>query len=561
MMIEQAKAASRLLGVKIGHEEIPVSHLFYADDVIFIGEWSSENVQNIVLLLRCFFLVSGLKINLLKCKLMGVGMLMTEIQRMADYIGCEAATIPFVYLGLPVGANMARVDQWEEVVNKFKKHLATWKAKILSVGGRLTLLKSVLGSIAIYYMSIFKTPISIINTLESLRNKFFLGADLNEKKMTWVKWKQVMASKKDGGLGVGSLYGFNRALLYKWKWRFITSPNSLWVTIIKSIFGRDGGLCDNRPRGSSCSTWSNIIKSNFELEEKNVSLDAFVKKKVGDGNDTRFWEDKWCGDFILKDKFNRIFRLDLVDFPNVASRISLTNGASWLRRDPRGGVELQQWEALISLIASVSLSPQKDRWVWTGDGTGIFSVASARCWIDKSTLITSQIPTRWVKEVPIKVNVCIWKVLLDKLPTRVNLNIRGLNVESTRCDICDNGDETISHVVFSCQIAVDIWSQIARWWDLDIPIVHSVGELFEWLDNLVLSSSCKKAFTVVIITTIWSIWRFRNDWIFGDKKPKKAFLFDFVVSQAFLWMSNRSRKLNANWVGYLQNPSLALNSL
>ncbi|XP_021974590.1 uncharacterized mitochondrial protein AtMg01250-like [Helianthus annuus] len=39
------------------------SHLLFADDALILGEWSSINVLNLARLLRCFHLVSGLKIN------------------------------------------------------------------------------------------------------------------------------------------------------------------------------------------------------------------------------------------------------------------------------------------------------------------------------------------------------------------------------------------------------------------------------------------------------------------------------------------------------------------
>ncbi|GJV48321.1 RNA-directed DNA polymerase, eukaryota [Tanacetum coccineum] len=132
MLIERAKTANLVHRIRLDMAGIVVSHLFYADDAIFLGEWSETNVNNIMLLLQCFFLASGLKINLGKCILMGVG------------------------------ANMNRIAEWDEVIKKFKTRLSTWKAKTLSVGGRLTLIKSVLGSIAIYYMSIFKTPITVV---------------------------------------------------------------------------------------------------------------------------------------------------------------------------------------------------------------------------------------------------------------------------------------------------------------------------------------------------------------------------------------------------------------
>nr|GEW33459.1 RNA-directed DNA polymerase, eukaryota, reverse transcriptase zinc-binding domain protein [Tanacetum cinerariifolium] len=91
--------------------------------------------------------------------------------------------------GVNVGANMKRVSSWDVVINKVTAKLSSWKAKTLSVGGRLTLVKFVLGAIPTYFMSLFKVPEGVLKRLESLQNSFFLGADLGDKKITWVSWR------------------------------------------------------------------------------------------------------------------------------------------------------------------------------------------------------------------------------------------------------------------------------------------------------------------------------------------------------------------------------------
>ena len=100
--------------------------------------------------------------------------------------------------------------------------LSKWKMKSLSIGGRLTLLKSVLGSMTIFHMSIFKVPMGVLRTLESIRSHFFNGHDLGSNKASWIGWKKVLAFKDKGGLGVSSLYALNRSLMFKWIWRFYT---------------------------------------------------------------------------------------------------------------------------------------------------------------------------------------------------------------------------------------------------------------------------------------------------------------------------------------------------
>nr|GEZ89676.1 RNA-directed DNA polymerase, eukaryota [Tanacetum cinerariifolium] len=126
-----------------------------------------------------------------------------------------------------IGELMSQRSAWDDVVNKLRSRLFNWKVKTLSIGGRLTLLKLVLGASPLYYMSIFKTPKTVLKDLESIRSKFFNGADSSETKITWIAWQKVLASMRHGCLGVSSYYALNRALILKWVWRFISNDGSL----------------------------------------------------------------------------------------------------------------------------------------------------------------------------------------------------------------------------------------------------------------------------------------------------------------------------------------------
>nr|GFB21476.1 RNA-directed DNA polymerase, eukaryota, reverse transcriptase zinc-binding domain protein [Tanacetum cinerariifolium] len=82
------------------------------------------------------------------------------------------------------GDNMSRIKAWDDIILKIKSRLIKWKVKTLSIGGRLTLLKSVLGASPIYAMSIFTVPHGVLKALESIRNRFFNGADQSDHKIT-----------------------------------------------------------------------------------------------------------------------------------------------------------------------------------------------------------------------------------------------------------------------------------------------------------------------------------------------------------------------------------------
>ncbi|GJW24939.1 RNA-directed DNA polymerase, eukaryota, reverse transcriptase zinc-binding domain protein [Tanacetum coccineum] len=180
---------------------------------LLLREWSDGNISTLIHVLKCFFHASGLKINLNKSKIMGINVESAQVIQAAAKLGCLVLKCPFYYLGTRVGGSMTRVQAWQEIVEKVKSRLSKWKSKTLSIGGHLTLLKSVLGSIPVFHMSIFKVPSKVLHILESIRSHFFNGHDPGSKKASWVKWNNVLTDKKRGGLGVSSLFALNRLMI------------------------------------------------------------------------------------------------------------------------------------------------------------------------------------------------------------------------------------------------------------------------------------------------------------------------------------------------------------
>nr|GEZ59336.1 RNA-directed DNA polymerase, eukaryota [Tanacetum cinerariifolium] len=127
------------------------------------------------------------------------------------------------------------------------------------------------------------------------------------------------------------------------------------------------------------------------------------------------------------------------------------------------GVEMEQFRALSIVIEGVLLHDMVDRWKRALKGSGEFSVASARKFIDNSRLIGSPKKTRWIKMVPIKVNILAWKVQFDLLPTRLNLSRRDIEIQNICCPVCIKQVESMNHLFFACSLARDIYRKIALW--------------------------------------------------------------------------------------------------
>ncbi|XP_023729370.1 uncharacterized protein LOC111877058 [Lactuca sativa] len=248
-------------GVQMPHGGPMITHLWYADDALFIGEWSEQNIKNLARVLRCFHVSSGLKVNFNKSNVYGIGAHTTEVACWARPLGSDPSTLPFNYLGVPVGGNMKLKKHWKPMVDRFHGKLSIWKAKSLSFGGRLTLIKSVMGNLSEYFLSLFVAPERVINTLEKIRRRFLWGGSEEQTKIHWVTWEKVIADKKLGGLGVGSLKALNTSLIVKWFWRLRVEQRALWAKVIKG-------------------TWKNITGAKKDLEKKGVSIDQVIKKNV-----------------------------------------------------------------------------------------------------------------------------------------------------------------------------------------------------------------------------------------------------------------------------------------
>ncbi|GJT17711.1 hypothetical protein Tco_0876417 [Tanacetum coccineum] len=227
------------------------------DDGLILGEWSLANTKNLSRILTCFHLASSLKVNFSKSKLYGIGVFNLEHNSVAASI--LASQFPCTYLGLPIGANMSRCVNWTPVINRFQKRLSNWKAKILSFGGRLTLVKYVVGSLGVYYFSNFKAPKKIIKNLESNRKEvLFFGGNSDENKISWIAWDKIISPRHKGGLGIGSLLASNQSMLSKWWWRFRTEENTLWRKVICSIHGPSTAMYHSSSRSLSSGPWSGI---------------------------------------------------------------------------------------------------------------------------------------------------------------------------------------------------------------------------------------------------------------------------------------------------------------
>ena len=231
----------------------------------------------------------------------------------ARSVGCLHSSPPFTYLGFPLGDYMNRCSAWKPVIEKIQNRLASWKAKILSRAGRLTLIKSVLNTLPVYLMSMFKMSKSIALKIVKLQRRFFWSGSNGEKMGgPMIKWSDIELPKEMGGLGVGNIMHKNLILLFKWWWRFSESNNTLWKRILQSVHEIEGVKASSETFSKAKGgTWSQLLSNDTDTSKIRAIIEEGMIVRVGNGDSVHFWHDNWCEAGILKGTFPRLFAISL----------------------------------------------------------------------------------------------------------------------------------------------------------------------------------------------------------------------------------------------------------
>ncbi|GJV17712.1 RNA-directed DNA polymerase, eukaryota [Tanacetum coccineum] len=282
---------------------------------------------------------------------------------------------------------------------------------------------------------------------------------------------------------------------------------------------------------SGCTTALNVVP--WETDGESVLREAVhvsLKKNV-----LILMLLNWIDDNLLKLFFPRLFALEENKDISVVDKMN-TSISSFFRRHVRGGVESQQLDQLSLLLDTVILSNMDDKWFWDLNGDGVFQVKDVRSMLDEAFLPKMEVPTRWIKSIPIKVNVFAWKLYLDRLPTRSNLSRRNVSLPSLACPLCDHVLEDSSHLFFGCSVAKDIQKLICRWWNLDVHPYESYEDWLSWFKSIRLGSKTKEVLEGVFYVSWWSLWNFRNQFLFASPIPRKDAIFDNIVLRSFYWV-------------------------
>ncbi|GMI91176.1 hypothetical protein like AT3G24255 [Hibiscus trionum] len=215
-----------------------LSHLFFADDLILYARADVSQALIINNILSAFGNYSGHRVSKNKTQICFSAAVSDSIKAaISDVFGFRVVDSLGKYLGVPVIHQRLRCSDFDFILDKIKARLNGWAARTLSIAGRITLAKSVISAIPVYFMQTMILPKKVCNDIEGLIRRFIWGSASPTQKISLINWEAVCQPMQSGGLGLRRMHNFNMAFILKLSYSIVTRTSSLWVTLLREKYG------------------------------------------------------------------------------------------------------------------------------------------------------------------------------------------------------------------------------------------------------------------------------------------------------------------------------------
>jgi hypothetical protein len=149
-------------------ENFPI--IQYADDTLMIMQADTRQLLHLKALLHSFAESTGLKVNFNKSCLIPINVSQDRVPILTETFGCAQGSLPFTYLGIPLGITKPLVKDYAPLICRIERKLSG-SSSFLNYAGRLQLVNSVISTLPTYYMCTLSLPQAVIEMIDKFRKK------------------------------------------------------------------------------------------------------------------------------------------------------------------------------------------------------------------------------------------------------------------------------------------------------------------------------------------------------------------------------------------------------
>jgi hypothetical protein len=179
--------------------------------------------------------------------------------------------------------------------------------------------------------------------------------------------------------------------------------------------------------------------------------------------------------------------------------------------------------------------------------------------VQRSPLELFSFKNIWKCGAPSKVSALSWQVFLDRVPTKVNLYARNvIPNDEVRCPWCQVGAENSQHLFLHCSFAANIWYAVMRWLGVVVVLPPNVMLSYGGLVAYGTNKKLRKGFSLVWLTFVWAIWKFRNDRVFNNIIVGESVVVDYIQRTSWKWHLSKNAKGTCLLYEWVWEPGLCM---
>ncbi|KAH0917198.1 hypothetical protein HID58_024858 [Brassica napus] len=229
---------------------------------------------------------------------------------------------------------------------------------------------------------------------------------------------------------------------------------SVWVAWFKSEI----------LQGSLSNFWTvKTSASNSWLANKLIKMRGevytWIKMRVGNGVECRFWTDNWSLLGSLQDHFASTLA-SRQGIPMAATLANLNRSGNWLLPRARSEAMIQVQVALTTMVLQEGIEDSYE-WIVEGVASGKYKTSQVYWELKGEEAKVPWAKVVWTKRGIPKHSFLVWLVVLNRCPTRDRLLAWGLSVDSN-CLLCNLEPESRDHLFFRCPFSMRVWSEVGR---------------------------------------------------------------------------------------------------
>ncbi|KAG5404212.1 hypothetical protein IGI04_010331 [Brassica rapa subsp. trilocularis] len=187
---------------------------------------------------------------------------------------------------------------------------------------------------------------------------------------------------------------------------------------------------------------------------------TWIKMRVGNGVECRFWTDNWSLLGSLQDHFASTLASRQGIPPMAATLANLNRSGNWLLPRARSEAMIQVQVALTTMVLQEGIEDSYE-WIVEGVASGKYKTSQVYWELKGEEAKVPWTKVVWTKRGIPKHSFLVWLVVLNRCPTRDRLLAWGLSVDSN-CLLCNLEPESRDHLFFRCPFSMRVWSEVGR---------------------------------------------------------------------------------------------------